>query len=489
MTIHKGGVTILEFLLNHYLGIVAAIQGFFCFFLSKRILGQRIDFKRNWYIPICLMVGCASFSHAISHSMGEPFVTITGVSVTSVFLCLRTKTKFLRTFYVVFITFMMNTAILMSALPFAGMVVYWVIGYNNDVADLVALPILAVINIIICNMKIMKNGFAFLFEKNNRFKQPMVILFSTVLFLYITIYELFKSGIDTTKYSSIYLSIAAFCSAVIGFFLRYLYLALKENSEKNELKKLNRALANEKHDVEAWVKNLKKEMRTASPETASEIAIELENLILPKHNWHNELEFPSTGMTSVDIYLSGCRDDGLRNGIDVTVLVRERLNHIMENRVNSASILSVISNYISNAFNALAETERKNKQISIEFGVNRESNVYEIAIYDNAHEFDSEVIKNLGKENNTTNGTGRGFPNTMKSLATLGASLTVREWEYDDAKNVPTKCIMIHFDEKGDSSVESYRFGQFKIKHEEELLPVVRVSNHTKQEAELCREK
>jgi len=457
----------LELSLTHYPGIVAAIQGFFCFFLSKRILGQRIDYKRNWYIPICLMVGCALFSHAISHSLGEPFVTITGVSITSIFLCLRTKSKPLRTFYVVFITFLINTAILMSTLLIAGMIIYWFIGYNNDAADLLALPILVIINIIICNTKIMKNGFAFLFEKNNRFKQPLIILFSTVLFLYIAIHELYKSGIDTAQYRSIYLSTAAFFAAIICFFFRYLYLALKENSEKCELEKLNKSLANEKHDVEEWVKKLKKELLEAPAEIASEIAIELEDLLPPKHNWHNELEIPSTGMASVDIYLSGCRDDGLRNGIEVTVLVRERLNYIMGNRVNSASILSVISNYISNAFNALAETERENKQISIEFGTNSESNVYEISIYDNAHEFDSEVIKNLGKENNTTNGTGRGFPNTMKSLATLGASLTVREWEYDNDKNIPTKCIVILFDEKGESCVESYRFGQFKMKHEE----------------------
>ena len=475
----------IELLLEHYPAAIASIQSFFCFFLSKRILGQRIDFKNNWYIPVCLMASCAMLAHFVSHSIGEPFVTIIVVLTASITLCLHANTKPVLTFYVVFIIFLFNIALLMSGLPIAGMIVYFVIGHNNDAANLAALPILVITNIIICNLKILKSGFAFLFEKENRFKQPLVILFSTVLLLYIAVHELFKSGVGTTEYRSVYLSIAAFFAAVIGFLFRYLYMALKENGEKSDLEKLNKALASERHDVEEWVKNLKKEMRLAPPELSAKIGVELEGLLPPKHNWHSEFGVPSTGMASVDVYLLSCRSDGARYGIDVTVLVRERLNCIMGKRVGSASMLSVISNYVSNAFNALAETVRENKQISIEFGINRETDVYEIMIYDNAHEFDSEVIKNLGKENNTTNGTGRGFPNTMKSLATLGASLTVREWEYDDAKNIPAKCIVISFDEKGESYVESYRFGRFKIEREEDLLPASELKNVKKQEAKV----
>ena len=475
----------IEGLLCHYPAAVAAIQGFFCFFLSKRVFGQRIDFKRNWYIPVFLMVGCSMISHFIAHAIGEPFMTITGVLMVSVILCLHVKTKLILMMYVVFTVFLFNIALLMAELPIAGMVVYLVAGHNNDAADLAALPILVITNIIICNIKIVKNGLVFLFEKDNSFKQPLVILFSTVLMLCIAVHELFKSGMDTTEYRSVYLSIAAFFAAVVGFFFRYLYMALKENSEKRELEQLNKALVSEKHDVEEWVKNLKKEMQDISPEISAEIAGELEDLIPPKCDWHSKLGIPSTGMASIDVYLLGCRDNGVRYGVDVTILVRERLNCIMGKRVGSASMLSVISNYVSNAFTALAETERENKQILIEFGMNCDTDAYEIIIYDNAHEFDADVIKNLGKENNTTNGTGRGFPNTMKSLATLGASLTVREWEYDDAKNVPTKCIVIRFDEKGESCVESYRFGRFEIEREEDFLPVPKFKSNKKQETKV----
>jgi len=472
----------IEIILSRYPLLVEAIQCFFCFFLSKRMLGQRIDFKHNWYIPICIMIGCYYMVGYIS----EPFLTIAGISMTSAFLCLQTKTKPRQMFYAVFIAFMIETAILMSVLPVSGAVVYWLAGYNNDAANLAAFPMFVAINIIICRTGIMKRGFAFLFEKGNRFKPPLLIISVTVLMLYITIHELFDSGIDPTEYISVYLSVAAFFIAIIGFFFHYLYSAMKENNEKSELEKLNKALADEKHDVEKWVKNLKKELKSASPEISAEIASELEELLPPQHNWHKELAFPSTGRAVLDSYLTNCRDAGLPYGIDITVLVRDSLTCIPGKKIKCCAVLSVISNCVDNAFKALEETARKNKKISVEFGINGETNIYEIMISDNAHEFDAGVIKNLGKENNTTNGTGRGFPNTMKTLAGIGACMTVREWEYDDAKDIPTKCIVIHFDKKGESQVESYRFGQFKIIHKEDMAPAL-TSNNKEREVKLCR--
>ena len=476
----------IETILSGYPLLIEAIQCFFCFFLSKRILGQHIDFKHNWYILVCIVIVYYIFSYYTGIYINEPFLTIAGVSMTSAFLCLQTKTISQQMLYAVFIAFMIETAILMLVLPAVGVIIYWCIGYNNAAANLAAFPIFIVTNVIICNTKIMKMGFAFLFEKGNRFKPPLLIISLTVLMLYITIHELFDSGIDPAEHTGVYLSVAAFFAAIIGFFFRYLYSAMKENNEKSELEKLNKALADEKHDVEKWVANLKKELKSASSEFSTEIASELEELLPPKHNWHKELAVPSTGRAVLDAYLTSCRDTGLLYGIDVTVLVREPLTCIPGKKIKCCSMLSIISNCVDNAFKALLETERKDKQISVEFGMNGETNMYEIVISDNAHEFDAAVIKNLGKENNTTNGTGRGFPNTLKTLAIIGACMTVREWEYDDSKDIPTKCIVIHFDKKGESRVESYRFGQIKVTQKEDIAPALE-SNNKEREVKLCR--
>ena len=463
-------VIVVTLILGFYPSLISATQGFFCYFFFRRILGQPIDFKRNWHIPIFLSAGYSFFTHFASETLGKTFTTATGVLLASVFLKELTKTKFIQTVYVIFISFLLNTVIFAMSVSISGFVVYISIGRNDDIADIVALPLAIFVNIIICNLKLMKKDFSFLFERDNRFRPPLAIILFAVLMLHVTTQEMYNSGIDAIEYRSVYLAFCVFIIGVAGFFFYYLRMAIKENNEKTELVKHNKFLANERHDTISWINELKTELLSVSSEFAAEIVGDFEDLVATGHDWHRELSFPTTGNRTVDAFLNRCRENFSKHEIDVHVLIRDKLKMKGPQVI---SLVSVIHNFTENAFKILMETEREDKQITVEFAVNGETGIYEIKIFDNGKGFNETVLKNLGRENNTTNGTGKGFPNNINHLLRLGASLTVNEFGYDAAKNIPTTCMVIKFDRKNEFFVESYNFGKFEIFTEKRELATI----------------
>jgi len=107
-------------------------------------------------------------------------------------------------------------------------------------------------------------------------------------------------------------------------------------------------------------------------------------------------------------------------------------------------LVRLVDNLTSNAMKELEKTATDDKALQIYF-FNDGDGVFTIEITDTAHEFPVQILANLGKRSNSTNGTGNGYAEVFEFLAETGASLRITERV--EAGN-PKKTIRVAFDDK-----------------------------------------
>ena len=111
-------------------------------------------------------------------------------------------------------------------------------------------------------------------------------------------------------------------------------------------------------------------------------------------------------------------------------------------RVSKAKLVRLVQNLLSNALKELERTEIDEKALEIYF-FDDDDGTFTIEVIDTAHEFHSQVLANLGRRGNSTNGTGNGYAEVFEFLVETGASLLIIEQM--KAGN-PKKTIRVAFD-------------------------------------------
>ena len=119
----------------------------------------------------------------------------------------------------------------------------------------------------------------------------------------------------------------------------------------------------------------------------------------------------------------------------------------------------LVGNLLRNAINELDKTNTDNKAMEIYF-FNDDNHAFTIEVHDTAHEFPVQVLANLGKRGNSTNGTGNGYAEIFEFLAETGASLTIIE---QMKSGNPAKIIRVAFDYQERIVIRSsYRYAILK---------------------------
>ena len=122
--------------------------------------------------------------------------------------------------------------------------------------------------------------------------------------------------------------------------------------------------------------------------------------------------FATTGYAVLDGMLERYLQEAMRQGIDLKIIVRSPLKHIMEEqKIEIGPILQLMGDIYRNAHKVALERGGEGR-IVICMGYNQ--NEYEVSVLDNGRPFSAYVLKHLGKRGVTTGGTGHGLADVFE---------------------------------------------------------------------------
>lgn len=122
--------------------------------------------------------------------------------------------------------------------------------------------------------------------------------------------------------------------------------------------------------------------------------------------------FATTGYAVLDGMLERYLQEAIRQGIDLKIIVRSPLKHIMEEqKIEIGPILQMMGDIYRNAHKVALERGGEGR-IVICMGYNQ--NEYEVSVLDNGRPFSAYVLKHLGKRGVTTGGTGHGLADVFE---------------------------------------------------------------------------
>ena len=122
--------------------------------------------------------------------------------------------------------------------------------------------------------------------------------------------------------------------------------------------------------------------------------------------------FATTGYAVLDGMLERYLQEAMRQGIDLKIIVRSPLKHIMEEqKIEIGPILQMMGDIYRNAHKVALERGGEGR-IVICMGYNQ--NEYEVSVLDNGRPFSAYVLKHLGKRGVTTGGTGHGLADVFE---------------------------------------------------------------------------
>ena len=157
---------------------------------------------------------------------------------------------------------------------------------------------------------------------------------------------------------------------------------------------------------------------------------------------------------------------------DIPFFVKNTASHKLWNnlQLSQSEFLRLVGNLVGNAIKELSKMENEGKQVLVAFL--DESGVFVLEVRDNAHQFPLEVLANLGKRGNSTNGTGNGYAEIFDFLAKSCASIEIAE-DCDTDDNFNRKMIRIVFDKSNRRIIRTtYRYALLKKALAETALSV-----------------
>lgn len=210
--------------------------------------------------------------------------------------------------------------------------------------------------------------------------------------------------------------------------------------------------------------------RSYMTESSGEIAVMQEELAAIEHRENSRARshflaatvLPKTGLSVLDSQLSLFCDRCIASDVELNVHVQSDLHTFSKQHHVSPEVLRrVVCILADNALEAFGGSKTTADSINLLLGY--VNGVYRIEVMDNAPPFPPAILQQLGKENNTTNGTGIGLPDLLDAIEPYHASFIIEELSEDRA--LLTKSVIILFDGASRRIVLTRRAPLLRMQH------------------------
>ena len=355
-----------------------------------------------------------------------------------------------------------------------GFAIYKILQISNEYILLLEnLVIFVFLFKILCKIKRLKRGIAFLKDiKNNEYLGMLILNIAYVVFLAILI----MNSADRKVFLMfiIIFSIIMFITIQKSLQLYYKQKLQEreveeikeelENKDKEikELEKENLKLNKKNHSIAHKQKSLKYELEQMVQNNqvadGNQVKDKIENLSKEMQNETVSIELTKTGINEIDSMLKYMQSECVKNKIDFQLQINGNIHHMINTYIGKEDLEILIADLIKNAIIAINHSENINKSILVRLGTI--DGAYGLYVYDSGIEFEIETLNNLGIKPSTTHandgGTGMGLMNTFDTLKKSKASLIIDEYGKPVEDNF-TKVIKIIFDNRNEYKIESYR--------------------------------
>ncbi len=233
---------------------------------------------------------------------------------------------------------------------------------------------------------------------------------------------------------------------------------IKELEDENlSFSKKSHSLAHKQRALEYKIQQLLNKTEMSTEETI-EVKEKIEKLKKEVYRQDEIIELDKTEVIEVDDMLKYMQSECNKNNIEFIFKLKGNIHYMTNNIISKDNLEILLADHIKNAIIAINHTDNINRSICVKlYEINK---MCSLSILDSGVEFDTNILKNLGKKPSTAykneGGTGMGFMNTFDILRKYKASLKIEEYNKPSKDNY-TKAIIIKFDKKNKFKIESYR--------------------------------
>ena len=465
---------------------VYILKTFFISVFTYKIALKSINNKINKKIILYILILSISILCGIIKNLSNSLSCITAlVILLSLIFSKITKTNIGYSILIIVFSLSINyimfiTSVAITFIP----IVFWNI--TNDYISLILIIICYSILInIFSNIKKLKNGYVFLYNKiNNQYYDILILNISIIILFIVMVLANYKETLTGNFiFGLIVASIIMFITIQKSLQLYYKQRLLVQDLEetkkeledkKKEIKQLeqeNLNFSKTSHSIAHKQKALEYKLNELA--LKNEIAEEIDvknrlNNITKQISEEPEIEIPKTNITEIDDMLNYMKSECIKNKIKFEVQLNGNIYQMINNHITKEELEILIADHVKNAIIAVKCSNNSNKSILVRIG--KIDGQYSIYIYDSGIEFKINTLHKLGKIPSTTHkesgGTGMGFMNTFDTLKKHKASITINEYG-KPAKDNYTKVIMIVFNKKDEFNIISYRQKEIEVRKDE----------------------
>ena len=354
---------------------------------------------------------------------------------------------------------------------------------NTYIVLLGTLGVYVILYKLVCNVKKLKKGIAFL-KKNehNEYLGLLILNIATAIFFSLAILGNMKTNMEMMK--SLFIYIVFFTIIMFITIQKSLQLYYKQKLQEREVEEIKEELKNKDKEIEELEKeNLKLNKKNHSiAHKQKSLEYELEQMVLNNqimdgnhvkdkieslsNEMQNEtvsIELTKTNIDKIDSMLKYMQSECVKNKIDFQLQINGNIHHMINKYIEKEDLEILIADLIKNAIIAINHSENNNKSILVRLGII--DGAYSLYVYDSGIEFEIDTLINLGVKPSTTHvndgGTGMGWMNTFDTLKKYKASLVIEEYGKPVEDNF-TKVIRIIFDKENTYKISSYREEEIK---------------------------
>ena len=361
----------------------------------------------------------------------------------------------------------------------ASTLIYFPSRFMNLSNEYVIFTLIMIINIIFLVMlwktKRIKNGIAFLKNKqNDEYLNLLLLIISSIILFLVVIIQNYQKGV-TSKFGMVLIifSILMFITIQKSLQLYYkhkmLVKALEEtqnelNKKKEEVKKLeeeNLNFSKTSHSIAHRQKSIEHKLNIllANEENLNSKDIENEiNNIRKELESETKIELQKTGIAVIDDMLSYMQAECIKNNINFQLQITGNIHYMVNNYIDKSDLEILLADHIKDAIIAVNHVETNNKSILVRIG--EIDGKYGVYFYDSGVEFTIDTLIKLGKVPVTTykgeGGSGMGFMNSFNTLNKYKATLIIEELNKPTNDNF-TKVLKFIFNKEENFKIISYR--------------------------------
>jgi hypothetical protein len=326
-----------------------------------------------------------------------------------------------------------------------------------------------------------KNGFSFLKKINTNEYIDMFILSISILVLFIFLRMGDPNGVIVSHlvYEIVFIAII-----MVLLIQKTLKLNYKQKLLYDELDRIKLELSEKCTEIEELEKENLSFTKTSHSIAHKQKAIEYKlDQILINNEFANEtditnkvksiyeeyrnslplIKLKKTDITDIDDMLNSMQHECNKSNISLDLQLNGDIYSMISIAVSKEDLEILLADFIKNAIIAINSSENVNRSILVKLGVL--NNCYSLYVYDSGIEFSIQTLVNLGLKPSTTHvdsgGTGMGYMNTFDTLKKYNASLIISE-KHPPISNDYTKYVAIHFDNKAEYAIKSYRAQKIK---------------------------